>query len=123
MLCSYLYIRVCAYVRAPTCARVGNSSFVLCECACLHACVVHACACVHGNVWRWHVLCVCSVCRSVVICMFYQVLCNVGVWMWLARGTMCVSAHYVVLCCVCGVYAYMYVLCVCVAACMCLMGI
>lgn len=64
MLCSYLYIRVCAYVRAPTCARVGNSSFVLCECACVYmrALCTHARVCM--GMCGGGMCCVCVVCAG-----------------------------------------------------------
>lgn len=107
VLCSYLYIRVCAYVRASTCACVGNSSLVLCECA--H--VYMRALCTHARVCMG--VCGGGMCSVCVVCagLWLSVCFTRSYVMWLARGTMCVSAHYVVLClwCVC-----IYVCLVCV---------
>ena len=61
--------------------------------------------------------CVCSVCRSVVICMFYQVLCNVVCMDVVGQGyNVCICP----LCCVVFVVCmHICMSCVCVAACMC----
>ena len=108
MLCSYLYIRVCI------CVRIHMwETRVLC---CVSARVYMRALCTHARVCMGvcggGMCCVCVVCAGLWLSVcFTRSYVMWGVWMWLAKGTMCVSAHYVVLClwCVC-----IYVCLVCV---------
>lgn len=92
-------------MHASTCARVGNS-FVLCVYMCVLCTKVRVCMGVRGD----GMCCVCNMCRSVVICMFYQVLCNVGEVVGQGYNVYICPFFYAVLClwCVC-------MSCVCVA--------